>query len=90
MKKEKSVKTKKSNKVMTSILNLVKRWAFPVILCAIIGVGIFYVVNHKDAVEEEAITEIKGYDGDGQPIVLENDALKLTLDTTTTQSSSLR
>ena len=85
MKKEKSVKTKKSNKVMTSILNLVKRWAFPVILCAIIGVGIFYVVNHKDAVEEEEITEVKGYDGDGQPIVLENDALKLTLDTTTTQ-----
>lgn len=85
MKKEKSVKVKKSNKVMAYILNLVKRWAIPVILCAIIVVGIVFVMKYQGKQEEEALTEIKGYEGDGQPIVLENDALKLTLDTTTTQ-----
>lgn len=85
MKKEKSVKTKKSNKVMTSILNLVKRWAIPVILCAIIAGGVYFVVNYKEAAKEEVLTEVKGYEGDGAPIVLENDALKLTFDSTTTQ-----
>jgi len=85
MKKEKSVKSKKSNKVMTSILNLIKRWAFPVILCAIILGGVYYVVNFKEAEKEEEFIEIKGYDGDTADLVLENDALKLTMNPSTTQ-----
>ena len=84
MKKEKSVKTKKSNKVMASILNLIKRWAFPVIVCIVV-IGVVYgASNYKMTEEENVYQEIKGYDGDGKTIVLENDKLAFTFDPTTT------
>lgn len=85
MKKEKSVKTKRKNRVVASVLKLIKRWALPVILCALIAGGMYYAINNQGTSEEEGYQEIKGYDGEGEPIVLETDKLKLTLDSTTTQ-----
>lgn len=84
MKKEKSVKTKKSNRVMASILKLIGRYAFPVIMCALIVGVMYYAINHQSVEEEEGYQEVKGYDGDGKTIVLENDKLAFTFDPTTT------
>lgn len=77
MKKEKSA----------AILVQLKRMIFPLILLAIIVAGIIFVMNYKGTDEEEKIIAVHGYEGSDQPIVLENDSLKLTMDPLTTQFS---
>ena len=84
MKKEKSVRQKE---LKNAVIKQLKSLIFPLILCAIIFVGIFVVINYQNAVEKEAIVRINGYEGSEDPIVMENDRLKFTMDPITTQFS---
>ena len=85
MKKEKKVQSGKAARRKAAIVKAIKSMALPVILCAIILAGVYFVVTFQAKEKELKKIEIKGYDGDETPIVIENDDLKLTLDPTTTQ-----
>lgn len=84
-KKEKHVnielKTERDNKIKAALKSLI----FPVILCAIILIGVYVVVNYQNADEEEEIIEVRAYSGDNKDVVMENDALKFVMDPVTTQ-----
>lgn len=82
MKKEKKSRQSERSRAIRSKL---KSLIFPLIICAVIGVGIFVILNWKPATEEEALIRIRGYEGTDKPIVVENDSLKLTMDPLTTQ-----
>lgn len=82
MKKEKSVR---NAELKRAILDRVKSLIVPVILLTIILVGVFVVINYKSEEEAEPIIKVNGYDGGKDPIVVQNDKLKLTMDPTTTQ-----
>lgn len=82
MKKEKkSRQSERSRAIRKQLKSLI----FPLIICAVIGVGIFVILNWKPAAEDEAAIRVRGYEGTDKPIVLENDSLKLTMDPLTTQ-----
>lgn len=59
----------------------------PVIITAVIGVGIVVIIKFQNAVEPVEIVGLNGYEGTTDPIVIENEKLKLTLDPVTTQFS---
>ena len=82
MKKEKSVR---KAEMKAAIIRQLKSLIFPVILCVIILAGILVVINYQNVEEEEEIIRINGYDGSQEPVVMENDALKMTMDPATTQ-----
>lgn len=82
MKKEKSYK---AVLIKNTIIDAVKHLAFPVILCAIILIGVYVVLNYKAPAEEEEPMRIELYEGTKDPITIENDKLALTMDPTTTQ-----
>lgn len=85
MKKEKKVQSGKAARRKAAIVKAIKSMALPVILCAIIVAGVYFVVTFQAKDKELKDIEIKGYDGGTDPIVLENDSLKFTLDPVTTQ-----
>lgn len=84
MKKEKNAK-QSANK--EKIIKAVKSLIGPVILCAIILIGVFVVINYKGTEETTEAIRINAYDGSETPVVMENDNLKFVLDPTTTQFS---
>lgn len=60
---------------------------FPAILTALIGVGVWFIMNFQ-AVEEETESVVpNSYEGESTPYIIENDKLKLTFDPITTQIS---
>lgn len=86
MKKAKSERQIERRKAIIAYL---KSLIFPVITCLIIFVGIYVVINYTNVKETEPPIEARGYNGGEDPIVLENDKLKLTMDPLTTQFSLL-
>ncbi len=84
MKKEKSVR---KAKIKAAVKQQLKSLIFPVILCAIILGGVWFIIHYQGAEEEEEIIRINGYEGSKEPIVVENDQLKLVMDPSTTQFS---
>lgn len=84
MKKEKSARRTEREK---AIWNKLKGLIFPLIITAIIGVGVIVVLNYRSAVDEEEIIRVHGYEGTNDPVVLESDSLKLVMDPSTTQFS---
>lgn len=84
MKKEKSVRNAERK---AALIKTAKSMIFPLILCAIIVVGIIVIINYQGAPEEPEIIRTYGYEGGSEAIVLENDSLKLTMDPITTQFS---
>ena len=70
MKKEKKVQSGKAARRKAAIVKAIKSMALPVILCAIILAGVYFVVTFQAKEEELKKIEIKGYDGDETPIVL--------------------
>ena len=85
MKKEKHVNIEKQTERNNRIKDFLKSLIFPVILTTIILVGVFVVINYQNKPEEEEIIEIHAYAGDDKPIVMENEALKFTMDPSSTQ-----
>ncbi len=67
------------------LIKTVKSLIFPVILTAIIGAGIYVILNYTEPEEEEEIVRVESYEGDGKDIVLESDNIIFTMDGSTTQ-----
>lgn len=84
MKKEKSVRNAERK---AALIKTAKSMIVPLILCAVIVVGIIVVINYQGREEEPEIIRTYGYEGGSEDIVLENDSLKLTMDPTNTQFS---
>ncbi len=82
-------KTKRNSALKAAIVSRLKSLAFPVILCAVILGVVFYVVTYQEVEVEEEETLIKRYEGTEEPIILENEELKLTMDPLTTQFTLL-
>lgn len=68
-----------------AIISNLKSLIFPLILFGIIAGLIVFVVNFQNMEKEEPVIEIHAFAGDEEPIILENDSLKLTMDPLTTQ-----
>lgn len=84
MKKDKSVR---KAEIKAAVLKQLKSMIVPVVLCAIIVTAIIVVINFRNVEEPPEIIRVSGYDGSEDPIVVENDELKLTMDPMTTQFS---
>lgn len=87
MKKEKRVLTEKQVERNEKIKKTLKSMIFPVILTAVILVGVYVVINYQNVDEEEEIIMIEGYSGSEDAVVIENDELVMTMDPLTTQFS---
>lgn len=84
MKKEKSVR---NAEIKAAIIKQLKSMIVPVVILAIIVAVVLVVIFYKNSEEEKEIIRINGYEGSDEPIVVENDKLKLTMDPMTTQFS---
>ena len=85
----KKVKSERQIERRNAVIAYLKSLIFPVILCLIILVGILVVINYSNVKETPTPIEVRGYDGGEEPVILENDKLKLTMDPLTTQFSLL-
>lgn len=84
MKKEKSVR---KAEIKAAVINRLKSLAVPVILTAIIAVAVIVIINFQNPEEPLEVIRLSGYEGTEEPIVVENDELKMTMDPMTTQFS---
>ena len=66
-----------------------KDFFIPLIFIGVIALVIFLILKFQSSGDAEEVIEIHAYTGEEEEIVLENDALKLTMDATTTQFSLL-
>jgi len=85
--RKRSAEQKKETR--NAIIKNLKALIVPGIAALIIGGFIFFVVTYQSKEEEPQVIPVHSYAGDGKEIVLENDQLKLTMDTTTTYVSLL-
>ncbi|MCQ2524036.1 MAG: DUF5696 domain-containing protein [Lachnospiraceae bacterium] len=67
-----------------AVIKELKSLILPVILLAVFGAAIYFVMTYQNAGDEAEIVEIKSYTGDDKPIVMENDKLKFVMDPLTT------
>ncbi len=84
MKKEKSVR---KAEMKAALVRQLKGLAVPVIITAVIAAAIVVILNFQTTTEQEPVVKLNGYDGTTEPIVVENDRLKMTMDPATTQFS---
>ncbi|SDB27044.1 DUF5696 domain-containing protein [Butyrivibrio sp. INlla16] len=77
------MKDKKNGKIR----QIVKSLAAPVIICALILAAVIFIINHKNASDTGEAIVPYSYEGgeDAEPIIVENDKLKLEMDPLTTQ-----
>ena len=79
------IKTERRNAMIATLKSMI----FPLVLCAVIGIGIFVIINYQNREEEEEIIPIHTFDPTDQDVVMENDSLKFTMDPETTQFTVL-
>ena len=82
MKKEKSVR---KAEFKAAVIRQLKSLAVPVIITAIILVGVLVIMNFQNTKEPVEVVRLNGYEGTTDPIVMENEKLKFTMDPVTTQ-----
>lgn len=82
MKKEKSVRQREFKEALVRQL---KSMAAPIIITAVIAAAIVVIFYFQSATEQEPVVGISSYSGTQDPIVVENDKLKMTMDPVTTQ-----
>ncbi|WP_155829198.1 DUF5696 domain-containing protein [Butyrivibrio sp. AD3002] len=77
------MKDKKNGKIR----QIVKSLAAPVIICALILVAVIFIINHKNTSDTGEAIAPYSYEGgeDAEPVIVENDKLKLEMDPLTTQ-----
>lgn len=85
MKKEKKVLTENQIERRKAITDTLKSMIFPLVVCLIILAGVFAIVTYENAEVPEEVIPPYAFDGSTDPVVLENDALKFTMDPETTQ-----
>lgn len=71
--------------IKAAIIKELKSLIGPLIILAIILAGVATILLWPDKVEEEEIIQMRGYDGDKQEFVMENDKFLFALDSETTQ-----
>ena len=76
----KNMKNEKIRQVIKSLIG-------PVIICALILAAVLFIINHKNVNDTEEAIAPYSYDGGEDPVVIENDKLKLEMDPLTTQFS---
>lgn len=84
MKKDKSVKR---SEMKAEFVKRLKSLIGPLIILAIIGIGVLVISFWKEEEEPAEIIRVNGYESEVEQLVLENDSLKLVMDTATTQFS---
>ncbi|MCQ2519316.1 MAG: DUF5696 domain-containing protein [Lachnospiraceae bacterium] len=84
MSKLNPISEERKREIKNSIIKELKGLIFPTIILALIGVGIGFVVNFESKELPPEIIEVNAYTGDGNEVVIENDALKFVMDATTT------
>ena len=67
------------------VIRQIKNLAAPVIITAIILAGVLVIMNFQNAKEPVEVVRLNGYEGTMDPIVMENEKLKFTMDPSTTQ-----
>lgn len=82
MKKEKSVR---KAEFKAAVLRQLKSLIAPLIITALILVAALVIVNFRNVEPPKEIVQLNGYEGTTDPIIVENDELKLTMDPVTTQ-----
>nr|MCR5676059.1 hypothetical protein [Lachnospiraceae bacterium] len=87
--KTKKVLTENQVERINAIKQGLKDFLIPLIFIGVIALAIFLIIKFQAAEGEGESVEIRSYAGEEEEIVLENDALKLTMDSTTTQFSLL-
>lgn len=85
MKKEKKVLTENQIERRKAITDTLKSMIFPLVVCLIILAGVFAIVTYENAEKPEEVIPPYAFDGSTDPVVMENDALKFTMDPETTQ-----
>ncbi len=83
--KKVSSETKAQRKA--TLLGKLKSLAVPVLVTAGIVAVILVIMNYQTPEEPVEVVKVNGYSGPTDPIVVENDRLKLTMDPSTTQFS---
>lgn len=84
MSKLNPISEERKKEIKNNIIKELKAMIFPLVVCAVIALAIVFVLNYQKMAAEEHRATQYAYEGDGEPIVLENDYLKLTMDATTT------
>lgn len=79
------IKTERRNAMIATLKSMI----FPLVLCAVIGLGIFVIINYQNREEEEEIIPIHTFDPTDKDVVMENDSLLFTMDPETTQFTVL-
>lgn len=82
MKKDKAVR---NSEIKAAIKKQVKSLIGPMIIFLIILAGILVVALYKEAPEAVEIVKVNAYEGEDAELVLENDKIKLVMDSMTTQ-----
>ena len=82
MRKDKAVR---KAELKAAFIKQLKSLIGPLIILAIILVAVVVIMLWPEPIEEEKIIELKGYDGEEQEFVMENDDLLFTMDSETTQ-----
>lgn len=85
MEKQKKELTERQVERRKAITDTLKSMIFPLVLCLIICAGVLFIINYQNVEEPEEIIQPEAYAGDTNPIVMESDALKFTMDPVTTQ-----
>jgi len=85
MEKQKKVLTERQVERRNAIIDTLKSMIFPVVLCAIILIGVYVIINYQGVEEIEEIVAPNAYEGGSDPIIMESDNIKFTMDPTTTQ-----
>ena len=71
--------------IKAAIIKELKSLIGPLVILAIIVAAIVVIVLWPDKVVEEEVIQMRGYDGDKQEIVMENDKFLFSMDSETTQ-----
>ena len=71
--------------IKAAVIKELKSLIGPLVILAIILAGVATILLWPEKVEEEEIIQMRGYDGEKQEFVMENDKFLFTLDSETTQ-----
>lgn len=74
------IKQERRNELKEKLKGLI----VPMIFFLIIAGFVVFIINYQAIEEEPPVIDVRGYTGDEKPVVIENDALKLTMDPLTT------
>ena len=78
------IKARRREEFKESIIKQLKSMIVPLIILAFIVVGIIVIISYKEEEEVEPIIQVEEYSGGKDPITLESDKIKFTLDPATT------